>query len=222
MNAHALRGGELHSDAVVGKHYFIITGLGFLGRMGEARAIAVFWAVGGAGIEPEATRLGLYEYIAEVGMARAAQMGVAEAHDGVVLVAVAGAIIVGALLIAAVNVVGDCVGVGTKLHCAERGAGSGKGVPHAGRADKRVHPVGEALPHALAISRGEGNNGKCGNQGALQQIHRWGVWEIGKNIMKSVGPCGVKDYEEPPILCRTKIPWPQLPVPRTTLRRSGG
>ena len=222
MNAHSLRGGELHSDAVVGKRYFIIACLSFLGRMGEARAIAVFWAVGGTGIESEAAHLRLYEDIAEVGMARAAQMSVAEAHDGVVLVAIAGAVIVGSGLVTAVNVVGDCVGVGTKLHCAERSAGTGKGVPHAGRADERVHPVGEALPHALAISRGEGNNGKCGNQGALQQIHRWGVWEIGKNIMKSVGPCGVKDYEEPPILCRTKIPWPQLPVPRTTLRRNGG
>ena len=63
-------------------------------------------------------------------MSRSAEVGVAEAHDGGILVTVSGTIGIRTLLIHSVYVVGDGVCIGTELYPAEGSTGSGKDVPH--------------------------------------------------------------------------------------------
>ena len=79
-----------------------------------------------------------HQDVAQVGVARATEVGVAEAHDGAVLVLVAGAVLIHAWLVLAIDVVRDGVGVGAELHDAEGRAGPRKGMPHAVGADDGV------------------------------------------------------------------------------------
>ena len=64
-------------------------------------------------------------------MARAAKVGMAEAHDGAVFVLIASAIFIHPRLINTIDVVRHSVGVGTELHDAERCTGPREGMPHA-------------------------------------------------------------------------------------------
>ena len=74
-------------------------------------------------------------------MPGAAEVRVAEAHDRAVTVLVAGAVLIRARLVHALDVVRDHVRVGRKLHAPEGDAGAREGVAHAGGADERVHIV---------------------------------------------------------------------------------
>ena len=87
-------------------------------------------------------------------MAGAAEVGVAEAHDGLVAVLVAGAVVIDARLILSIDIVGDGVRVGTHLHAPEGVACARKGVPHAVGPDHRVNILG------IIALRGSGNHGE--------------------------------------------------------------
>ena len=104
----------------------------------EARAIACIGLGLCARVEMDVARDGQHHDVAQVGVACAAEVGVAEAHDGAVLVLVAGAVFIHARLVLAVDVVRDSVGVGAELHDAEGRAGSWEGVAHAVGADDGV------------------------------------------------------------------------------------
>ena len=71
-------------------------------------------------------------------MARAAEVGVTEAHDGAVSVLITSAVLIHSRLVNAINVMRHSVGVGAELHDAERRASSRKGVPHAVCSDDGV------------------------------------------------------------------------------------
>ena len=71
-------------------------------------------------------------------MARAAEVGVAEADDGAVFVLIASAVLIHSRLVNAINVMRHSVGVGAELHDAEGRASSGECVPHAVRPDDGV------------------------------------------------------------------------------------
>ena len=64
-------------------------------------------------------------------MSSAAEVCVAEADNGAVMVLIAGTVFVGLWLVLAIDIMGNGIGVGTELYDAEWYAGSGKGVPHA-------------------------------------------------------------------------------------------
>ena len=110
--------------------------------MAEARAVAAVGIVGGAGMELHLAGEGHQQDVAHVGVAGAAEVGVAEAHDGLVAVLVAGAVVIDARLVTAVDVVGDGVRVGTHLHAPEGVARAGEGMPHAVGPDHRVNILG--------------------------------------------------------------------------------
>ena len=112
------------------------------------RTVSGIGSLGGAGV-------GLYlsggrhdEDVAKVRVACAAQVCVAEAHDGLVAVLIAGAVLVDLALVAAIHVVRDGVRLGTELDDAEGCAGSGEGVSHAVRADDGVDVV-DGPPRSL-------------------------------------------------------------------------
>ncbi len=71
-------------------------------------------------------------------MARAAEMGMAETHDGFIVVLIAGTIAVNIRIVLSILFVRDGIGVGTKLHHPERDTGSGKSMSHLLRSDKRI------------------------------------------------------------------------------------
>jgi len=95
-------------------------------------------------------------------------VGVAEAHDGRVAVLVTGAVVIDARLVAAVDIVGDGVRVGTHLHAPERIACAGEGVPHAIGPDHRVDILG------IIALRGSGNHGKE-DYGGEYLSHFWRI-----------------------------------------------
>ena len=71
-------------------------------------------------------------------MARAAEVAVGETDDGRILVAVAGAMVIDALLLGPADIMRDRIGIGTQLDRPERNAGARKGMAHPGRADERI------------------------------------------------------------------------------------
>lgn len=115
--------------------------------MAEALAVAAVGVSFSAWIETGLARVGHDEDVAEVAVARAGEVSVAEADDAAVAVLVAGAVVIDPRLVAAVDVVRYRVRVGAQLHGAVGVAGAGKGVAHAVGADKDVHQlrVGRSL-----------------------------------------------------------------------------
>ena len=71
-------------------------------------------------------------------MARAAEVGVAEADDGAVSVLIASAILINARLILPINIMRHSVGVGAELHDAKRRTSARESMPHAIRPDDGV------------------------------------------------------------------------------------
>ena len=69
----------------------------------------------------------------------AAKVSMAETHDGIVLVLVAGAILVDTFLVLAVHVVWYGVSLGTELHQPKRDARPWEGMSHTVGADDRVY-----------------------------------------------------------------------------------
>ena len=145
VDAGTLGGRELYADAVVGKSDFVIAWRGLFGVVAVARAVA-FVGRGGAS-RGELQRAGgrHQQDIAQIGMSRTTQVGMAETDDSRVTVSIAGAVFVGFALVASAHVVGDGVGIGAELHQSEGGAGTGEGVPHAVGTDDWVHVVGRLL-----------------------------------------------------------------------------
>ena len=112
VDAHPLRGGKPRADAAVGERDFVIAGLRVLRVVAEALAVAGIRIFFRTGRQLQRAGLGHDQDVAQVGVARAAEMGMAEADDGVVLILVAGAVIVGTGLVLAVDVVRDGIRVG--------------------------------------------------------------------------------------------------------------
>ena len=134
----ALCGGEFAADVVVVEGDGIVARRGHLGFVAETLAVAPVGIVGGAGVELRLAAIGHDENVAQVAVACAAEMGVAEAHDAAVAVLIAGTVVIDTRLINPVDVVGNGVGVGTQLHKAVGETGTGKGVPHTVGADKNI------------------------------------------------------------------------------------
>lgn len=147
-------GGELHEDVVVAEAHLIVAGRGLLGFVAEARAVAAVGVVGGAGVKLHLAGEGHQQNVAHIGVAGAAEVGVTEAHDGLVAILVAGAVVIDARLVLSVDIVGDGVRVGTHLHAPKGVARAGESVPHAVGPDHRVNILGII---ALRVS---GNHGE--------------------------------------------------------------
>ena len=143
MHARARGGRKLGPHARVVERDGIVAGRGAL--VAETRTVAAVGIIRRAGVEPYLSRRGHHKNVAQIRMARAAEVRMAEAHDGLVAVAVARTIFIGALLIYAVHVVGYGVGVGAELHRTEGDACPGEGVAHAVGADEGVDIVGRLL-----------------------------------------------------------------------------
>ncbi len=155
MHAAVGRGGELAADVVVVEGHGIVARACHLGLVAETLAVAAVGVLLGAGVELCLARVGHDEDVAEVAVACAGEVGVAETHDGVVAVLITSAIVIDPRLIHAVDVVGYRVRVGAQLHGAVGVAGAGKGVPHAVSANKYIHQRG-----AGAIQGGS-RRGRC-------------------------------------------------------------
>ncbi len=138
MHARALRRREFGADARILQYHFIESRLGLL-RLGNlTRAVSRSGIGFAARIQTAFARLRHDEYIAQIGVARTVQVGMAEAQDCRVVVLVPRAIAVDILLVLAVDVVRRVGRVGTELHRAVRHAGARKGVSHLDGPDERV------------------------------------------------------------------------------------
>ena len=107
--------------------------------MRESAAIARIRIFRRAGYELHLPGSGHQKDIAEIRMSRSAEMGMAEADDGLVLPTIAGAVLIGLFLIYSVDIMRDIVCVRAELHSAERHAGTGEGMTHSVGSYHRVN-----------------------------------------------------------------------------------
>ncbi len=164
MDADARPRGEFGADAGISKGHGIIAGARPFGVVAEALAIARAGLFGIAGIQLHLSNLRHDEDVAEVRMARARKMRVAETLDRRVVVAVARGMIV------AVADLARRVGVGRQLDHAEGRRRAGEGVAFGAGADHRIDE-GERIGRRLL---GEGLDRHKGEQrgGGGQAFHR--------------------------------------------------
>ena len=139
MNDCPLRGRNLGAYTVIGQGHGIITGGRCLRFVGVAAPVATLRPVGRAGVQLHRADSGHQQHVPQVGVARAAQVRMGEAHDRGVVPAIARAEGVYLGLILPCHVVRDSVGVRAHLHASEGDAGPGEGVPHSGCPDKGVY-----------------------------------------------------------------------------------
>ena len=141
MHANALCRSELGQNIVIIELDFVVAGRTLFRVVREARAIASFRVVGRAGIRTDSARSGHDEDVSQIGVASTGKVRVGEAHDGLVLVLIASAVLIDFALIAAVHIVGNGVGFRRELSNAEWRTGSWERVPHAVRANDGVDVV---------------------------------------------------------------------------------
>ena len=139
MDSDSGSGCESGLYVIVVKSHFVKSRAGALGRVAEPAAETAVRIVSRAGIEFQRTSRGHDQDVSQIGVASAAEMGVAESDDCGIVVTVAGAGLVDHRLVFPINTVGDRVGVRTELDSTEGHAGPGKGVSHAVCADERIH-----------------------------------------------------------------------------------
>ncbi len=152
-------GGEACLDVVIVEDDFIIAGRGFFGGMAVTGTVAAVRSGLRAGVQLDIAGGRHHEHIAKVGMAGAAEMRVAETHNGAVFVLVAGTVFIDSGLVTLVHVMGNCVGVGAELHDAER-------CTQELERNQRMHSVaelhdaerctrsGKSVPHAVGANDG--------------------------------------------------------------------
>ena len=130
MDASVFRGRQLRFDAVILQKHFIIPWHGNLSVVAETRAVACIGVGLCTRIELDFSRDRHHQDIAQIGVSRAAEMGMAKTHDGAVFVLITSTILIHSRLINPIDIVWHSVGVGAELHDAERCIGTRKSVPH--------------------------------------------------------------------------------------------
>ena len=138
MDSHSGGCGQLSLHPVVVESHFVISGRGFLSVVRETAAVAAVRIVARAGIQFQRAGGRHQQDISEIGVARSAEMRVAEAYDCRVRIAVAGAIFIDTRLVFAVHIVRDGVRVRAQLNPAERHARARKSVSHTVGSDERI------------------------------------------------------------------------------------
>ncbi len=145
MNAYPLGCCQLRLDAVVAQLHLVITRLAMLRAVGVTGAIALVGMTGPAWLKMKRTIGRHNQHVAEIAMASTAEVGMAEPHDGGVMILIACAIGIDLGLVSAINVMRYGVGLRAELYDAERRAGTREGVTHAigayHRVDIRRHPL---------------------------------------------------------------------------------
>ena len=133
VQGHPFRGGQFRIDTGVVKSHAIVPGFSLLGFVPEARGVVP------TGMAVRLAHDGHQRDVAQIGMTRAAEVGVTEARDGIVIVLVAGAVRVGLAGVFSIIVVHlQMLRIGAGLDHAERNRGSRKSVAHVARADQGV------------------------------------------------------------------------------------
>ena len=130
VDAGALGGGEFGAHLWIFQEHGVVAGLGDLIVVREARTVALVRLFAGTRLEFDGACAGHDEEVEQIAAAGAAQVGVAEAHDGGV-----GDVVAGAPVPAVVE------GIGAELEGGERNAGSGEAVAVAAGADARIDPA---------------------------------------------------------------------------------
>ena len=141
MHARALGSGQLRFYAVVVEHHFVIARRGDFGIMREPRTVARIRIGRRARVELQCSGGRHDQDVAQIGVAGAAEVGVAEADDRRIFVLVSRTVFVCARLVDSVDVVRDGVRVGTQRNDSVRYAGTGENVSHFVGADDRVDLV---------------------------------------------------------------------------------
>ena len=134
VQAGALGRGELDQHATVLERHGVEARYGHFVVMRERSAVAFAGVLPRAGDPLHRADVGDQQHVEKVGCAGAAEVCVAEAHQGGVCVVVAGAPVPAA-----------CVGVRAELDGAEGDGGAGIGVAMAAGADADIHVLGEVL-----------------------------------------------------------------------------
>ena len=148
-------GGEAGLYVIVVKGDLVEAGSCVLRVVAEAAAEASVRIVGSSGIKLQGTSGRHYEDVSQVGMAGAAEMGVAETDDCRIIVAVACAGLVDLRLVFSVYVVRNGVSVRTQLDASEGNAGPGESVSHSVSSDERVDVAGLGLTESCGACQQE-------------------------------------------------------------------
>ena len=169
VDAGTLGAGELHLDLGIGKEDGVEAGFRDFGLMREAGAVAGIGVGAGAGHKLDRAGAGHHEEVQQVAAAGAAEMRVAEAHDGGV-----GDVVAGAPVPPIVE------GIGAELHGGEGNAGPGKAVTMAPGADMRIdvaQNVGGGVTRRGQGRGGKSSRGAKGAGGLEKATARDHVWE---------------------------------------------
>ena len=153
-HADAFAGSQFHGDIVVEQLDLVVTGGGRFLVMRIAGPVAAVGVLLGAGHQLWLADLWHEQEVAQVGDARAVQVGQAEAHDRGVGVFVAGG-----------GVPEVAVGVRAELDHAEGGGGAGIGIAFALGADEGADVIGEMGLGAAELRSGRAARSRHGNGG---------------------------------------------------------
>ncbi len=138
VDAHPLRSGKPRADAAVSERNFVEARLRMLRLVTEPLPITSVRIFFRAGVQLQSAGLGHEQDVTQVGMARSAQMGMAEADDRIVRILIASTVVIRAGLILPSDIVRNGIRVGRELHGPERGARTREAVSHARSADHRI------------------------------------------------------------------------------------
>ena len=157
----ACGGGEFCLDAAVGEGNAVVSGRSAFAVMAESGPVPAVGVGCRAGGQLNFSGARHQQYVAKVGMSGAAEMCVAESHDGGVVVLVACTIVIGAWLVFPIDIVRNGVGIGGELHTSEGNAGPGEAVSHARGADKWIDVSGVLCYNRTGC---EQDAGQCGHR----------------------------------------------------------
>ena len=132
---------QLGFNAIIVQHHFIISGNSLFCGMVETRTVSFFRMIRPSGIQLHIANSGHQQDVSQIGMSRAAKMGVTETDNGLVPILVTGTIFISIFLISPIHIMRNCICVRTQLHPSERSTSTGKGMPHPVGTDYRIHIV---------------------------------------------------------------------------------
>ena len=163
MDACPRRCRQARADTAVGERNRIITGRSLFGRVAETLPVATVRIVFRPGIQLQRAGLRHDEDVPQVGVARPAQMRVAESYNCIVFILITCAVVIDASLVLSADIVRNRIRIGRELDSAERSAGAGETMAHARCSDHRIDIAGHL--------GGKGCGSRTGQQQEKEAFH---------------------------------------------------
>src|SRR6185437_1902922 len=125
------RSGQLGYDVIVVQPDLVIVGFRRFGLMTEGAPVAAVRLGCDARVQLQLSHCRHHQEVAQIGMPRAAEMGMTKAYDRLIVVLITRTILVDIRVVFTVELIGDRVRIGAQLYHTEGDRGAGIGMPHA-------------------------------------------------------------------------------------------